>query len=107
MTKNSLNFRYSDSNKSPNDKSQRRTSEIHERTKVAILDEFIEGEVFSESDWSEEDEDPVSTILILYIYKRAELTDDIIVSLSEYLNFFLQMIQSFAISKEKWHMIIS
>ena len=49
MTNNYLNFIYSDSNKSPNDKTQRRTLEIQERTKVAILYEFIEDEVFTES----------------------------------------------------------
>ena len=52
--KKSLNFRYSYSNKSPNNKTQRRTPEIHQRTNVAILDEFIGDDVFTESDWSEE-----------------------------------------------------
>ena len=76
MTKSSLNFRYSDSNKSPFNKTQRRTSEIHQRTNVAILDELTEDDVFTESDWSEEDEAPVFNISILDIYKKAELTDD-------------------------------
>ena len=43
---------------------------------MAILDEFIEDEVFIESDWSEDDEAPVLNISILVIYKKAELTDD-------------------------------
>ena len=74
MAKSSLNFRYSDSDKSPINKTQRRTSEIHQRTNVAILDELIEDDVFTESDWSEEA--PVFNISILNIYKKAELTDD-------------------------------
>ena len=45
MAKSSLNFRYSDSNKSPFNKTQRRTSEIHQRTNVAILDELTEDDV--------------------------------------------------------------
>ena len=50
MAKSSLNFRYSDSNKSTFNKTQRRISEIHQRTNVAILDELIEDDVFTESD---------------------------------------------------------
>ena len=97
MAKSSLNFRYSDSNKSPFNKTQRRTSEIHQRTNVAILDELIEDDVFTESDWSEEDEAPVFNISTLDIYKKAELTDEIIVYLNECLNIFL-MIQGIAMS---------
>ena len=76
MAKRSLNFRYYNSDKSPFNKTQRRTSEIHQRTNVAILDDLIEDDVFTESDWSEEDEAPVLNISILDIYKKAELTDD-------------------------------
>ena len=43
---------------------------------MAILDELIGDDVFTESDWSEEDEPPVFNISILDIYKKAELTDD-------------------------------
>ena len=43
---------------------------------MAILDEFIDDDVFTESDWSEEDEAPVLNISILDIYINAELTDD-------------------------------
>ena len=50
MAKSSLNFRYSDSNKSYFNKAQRRTSKIHQRTNVAILDELTEDDVFTESD---------------------------------------------------------
>ena len=70
MAKSSLIFRYSDSNKIPFNKAQRRTSEIHQRTNVAILDELTEDYVFTESDWSEEDEAPVFNISILDIYKK-------------------------------------
>ena len=70
MIKNSFNFRYSYSEKSPNNKTQRKTSEIHQRTNVTILDEFIEDDVFTESDWSEEDEAPVFNISILDIIIR-------------------------------------
>ena len=76
MAKSSLNFRYYDSDKSLIYKTQRRTSEIHQRTNVTILDELIKDDVFTESDWSEEDETPVFNISILDIYKKAELTDD-------------------------------
>ena len=76
MAKSFFSFRYSDSVKSPNNKTQRRTSEIHQRTDMAILDEFIEDDVFTKSDWSEEHEAPVFNILILDIYKKAELTND-------------------------------
>ena len=55
MEKSSLNFRYSDSDKNPNNKIQRKTSEIHQSTNVDILDEFNEDGVFIKSDWSEED----------------------------------------------------
>ena len=65
MAKSSLNFRYSYSNKSPFNKTQRRTSEIHQRTNVAILDELTEDDVFTENDRSEEDEALVFNILIL------------------------------------------
>ena len=71
MAKSSLNFRYSDSDKSPFF-TQRRTSEIHQRTNVAILDELIEDDVFTQSDWYEEDEVHVFNISILDIYKKAE-----------------------------------
>ena len=54
LTKNFLSFRYSYSIKSPNNKIQRRTPEIHQRTNVAILDDFIGDDVLTESDWSEE-----------------------------------------------------
>ena len=74
MVKSSLNFRYSDSDKSPINKTQRRTSEIHQRTNVAIFDEFIKDDIFTKSDRSEEA--PVFNISILVIYKKAELTDD-------------------------------
>ena len=50
MAKSFFSFRYSDSVKSPNNKTQRRTSEIHQRTDMAILDEFIEDDVFTKSD---------------------------------------------------------
>ena len=50
MAKSSLKFRYSNSDKSPYYKTQKRTSKIHQRTNVAILDEFIEDDVFTESD---------------------------------------------------------
>ena len=73
MTKNSLYFRYYGSDKNFNIKTQRRTSEIHRRTNVSKLDEFIEDYVFTKSYWSEEDEDPVFNISILNIYKKAEL----------------------------------
>ena len=43
-------FRYSDSDKRPNNKTQRRTSEINQRKNVTIYDEFIGDEVFTESD---------------------------------------------------------
>ena len=43
---------------------------------MVILDEFIEDDVFTESDWSEEDKAPVYNISILDIYKKVELTDD-------------------------------
>ena len=43
---------------------------------MAIFDDLIEDDVFTESDWSEEDEAPVLNISILDIYKKAELTDD-------------------------------
>ena len=76
MAKSSFNFRYSDSDKSPNNKTQRRTSEIHQRSNVVILDEFIENYKFTESDWFEEDEAPVLRISILGNYKKAKLTDD-------------------------------
>ena len=49
MAKSSLNFRYSDSDNRPINKAQRRISEIHLRTNVAILDELIENDVFTES----------------------------------------------------------
>ena len=97
MAKSSLNFRYSDSYKSPFNKTQRRTSKIHQITNVAILDELIEYDVFTEWDWSEEDEASVFNISILDIYKKAELTDVIIVFLNECLNIFL-MIQDIAMS---------
>ena len=94
-----MNFKYSDSNKSPFNKKQRRTSEIHQRTNVATLDELIEDGVFTESDWSEEDEASVFNISILDIYKKAELTDDnnSIFYLNECLNIFL-MIYGIALS---------
>ena len=76
MAKRSLNFRYSNSDKSPIKKAQRRTSEIHQRTNMDILDDLIEDDVFTESDRSEEDEAPVFNISILDIYKKAKLTDD-------------------------------
>ena len=41
---------------------------------MTILDELIEDDVFTESDWSEEDA-PVFNISILDIYKKSELTD--------------------------------
>ena len=50
IAKRSLNFRYSNSDKSPINKTQRRTSEIHQRTNVAILYDLIEDDVFTESD---------------------------------------------------------
>ena len=50
MAKSSLNFRYSDSNKKTFNKTQRRTSEMHLRTNVAILDELTDDDVFTESD---------------------------------------------------------
>ena len=59
MAKSSLSFIYSDSDKSPINKIQRRTLEIYKRANLAILDELIEDNVFTESDWSEEDEAPV------------------------------------------------
>ena len=49
MTKNSLHFRYYGSDKNLNIKTQRRTSEIHRRTNVSKLDEFIEDDVFTKS----------------------------------------------------------
>ena len=64
MTKNSLNLRYFDSDKSSYYKIQRRASEIHQRANVAILDEFIEDDVFTKSNWSEEDETSVFNISI-------------------------------------------
>ena len=76
MAKSSLNFRYSNSNKSPFNKTQRRTSEILQRTNLVILDELIEDEIFTESDWSEKDEAPIFNISTLDIHKKAKLTDD-------------------------------
>ena len=49
---------------------------MHQRTNVAILDKFIKVDVFTEIDWSEEDEALVFSILILDIYKKVVLTDD-------------------------------
>ena len=76
MAKSSLNFRYSDYDKSLINKTQRRISEIHQSINVAIFDEFIKDDIFTKSDQSEEDETPVFNISILDIYKKAELTDD-------------------------------
>ena len=41
MSKNSLNFRYSDFDKNPNNKTQKRTIEIHQSSNLVILNEFI------------------------------------------------------------------
>ena len=97
MAKSSLNFRYSDTDKSPINKTQRRILEIHQRENVAILDEFIDNDIFTRSYWSEQDEAPVFNISILDIYKKAELTDDNNSILNECLNIFL-MIQGIAMS---------
>ena len=43
---------------------------------MAILDEFIEDDVFTERDWSEEHDAPMFNISILDIYKKDELTDN-------------------------------
>ena len=50
MSRNFLDFRYSDSDKSPNNKTQRRTIEINQRKNVAIYNKFIGDDVFTESD---------------------------------------------------------
>ena len=76
MAKRYLNFRYSDSNKSPINKTQMRNLKIYQITNVAILYDFIEDYIFTESDWSEEDEAPAFNIYILDIYKKTELIDD-------------------------------
>ena len=41
MAKSSLKFRYSNSDKSPYYKTQKRTSKIHQRTIVVILEELL------------------------------------------------------------------
>ena len=76
MAKSSLIFRYSDSDKSPHNKTERRASEIHQRTNVALLDESIDDDVFTESNRFEEDEALVLSILILNIYKKVGLDHD-------------------------------
>ena len=43
---------------------------------MAILDELIEDDVFTESDWSKKNEAPVFNISIFDIYKKAELTNN-------------------------------
>ena len=43
---------------------------------MVIFDEFIEGDEFTESDWSEENKAPMFNIYILDIYSKTELTDD-------------------------------
>ena len=75
MLNNSLNFRYSYSDKILNNKTQRRTWEIHLITNVVILNEFIDDNAFNESDLFEVDEATMSNISILDIYIKAELTD--------------------------------
>ena len=64
---------------------------------MIILDEFIEDEIFTESDWFEENEAPMFNISILDIYKKADFIDDNNISLSESHYIFL-MIQGIAIS---------
>ena len=73
---NSLNFRYSYPDKILNNKAQRRTWEIHLRTNVVILNEYIDDNAFNESDLFEEDEATMSNISILDIYIKAELIDN-------------------------------
>ena len=57
-------------------KPKREPQKYKKRTNLAILNEFIGDDVFTECDWSEEDYAPVFNISILNNYKNTELTDD-------------------------------
>ena len=74
---------------------------------MAILNEFIENEVFTESDLSKEKEAPVFNISILDIYKKAEFTNDNNSILSECLNMFIRFrVLLYDLRKMKYYHIV-